>query len=373
MSILARTVIVALALSWPRVASAAPGDLISADPIVETPGGTQAWRIRYETRGERGAPIQVTGMVVAPREAIPPRPRRVIAWTHGTWGVAERCAPSLSPSFWTSTPGLAETVRAGYVVVAPDYPGLGSPGPHPLLVGVPTARSVLDAVRAAAGISGAAAGKAFALWGESQGGHAALWTARLTPSYAPELRLVGTVAAAPPTDLARNMALGADRNARAMLTSMTAWSWSRLYGAPMATFGRPPLQNIMLRLAQNNCIELNGKPKLGTVLGVVTVANALRRLDLTRAPVWSRLLRENSAALPSGPLMIVQGGKDQIVAPEVTRAYTRQACRAGARLRYLYLPEEDHVSATRTSMRQALDWIGARFAGDRAPSDCGRI
>jgi fermentation-respiration switch protein FrsA (DUF1100 family) len=109
------------------------------------------------------------------------------------------------------------------------------------------------------------------------------------------------------------------------------------------------------------------------VLGVVTVANALRRLDLTRAPVWSRLLRENSAALPSGPLMIVQGGKDQIVAPEVTRAYTRQACRAGARLRYLYLPEEDHVSATRTSMRQALDWIGARFAGDRAPSDCGRI
>jgi pimeloyl-ACP methyl ester carboxylesterase len=297
----------------------------------------------------------------------------VIAWTHGTWGVAERCAPSLSPSFWTSTPGLAETVRAGYVVVAPDYIGLGSPGPHPLLVGPPTAHAVLDAVRAASGIPGAAAGKIFALWGESQGGHAALWTTRLAPSYAPDLRLVGTVAAAPPTDLARNMALGADRNARAMLTSMTAWSWSQLYGAPMETFGRRPLQNVMLRLAQNNCIELNGKPRLGTVLGVITVANALKRVDLTRSPVWSRIMRENSAAPLSGPLMIVQGGRDQVVAPEVTRSYAQQACRAGARLRYVDLPGEDHVSATRASVRQALDWIGARFAGERAPSDCGRI
>jgi pimeloyl-ACP methyl ester carboxylesterase len=373
MAILVRTIVIALALFSATAASAAPGDLISADPIVETPGGTQAWRIRYETRGERGAPIQVTGMVVAPREAIPPRPRRVIAWTHGTWGVAERCAPSLSPSFFTATPGLGEAVRAGYVVVAPDYPGLGSPGPHPLLVGAPTARSVLDAVRASSAIPDAAAGKDFAVWGESQGGHAALWTARLAPSYVPDLRLVGAVAAAPPTDLARNMALGADRNARAMLTSMTAWSWSKLYGAPMTTFGRPPLQNVMLRLAQNNCIELDGKPKLGTVLGVVTVANALRRVDLTQAPVWSRIMRENSVAPLSGPLMIVQGGKDQVVAPEVTRAYARQACRAGARLRYLDLPQEDHVSATRASVRQALDWIGKRFAGERPPSDCRRI
>ena len=44
----------------------------------------QAWRIRYWTTSDRGAAIEVTGMVVAPREAPPPLPRKVIAWNHGT-------------------------------------------------------------------------------------------------------------------------------------------------------------------------------------------------------------------------------------------------------------------------------------------------
>ncbi len=30
----------------------------------------------------------------------------VVAFTHGVWGVAEKCAPSLSPNFWTWTAGL---------------------------------------------------------------------------------------------------------------------------------------------------------------------------------------------------------------------------------------------------------------------------
>src|SRR3546814_20740867 len=73
---------------------------------------------------------------------------------------------------------------------------------HPYLVGGDTARSVLDAVRAARPIPGAAAGGQFAVWGESQGGHAAPWAAISAQSYAPEPRLVGPAAAAPPTDLA---------------------------------------------------------------------------------------------------------------------------------------------------------------------------
>src|SRR3546814_2887094 len=76
---------------------------------------------------------------------------------------------------------------------------------------------LLDAVRAARAIPGAAAGSSFAVWGESQGGHAALWTAIAARSYAPELTLVGTAAAAPPTDLAANLREGSDMNARALL------------------------------------------------------------------------------------------------------------------------------------------------------------
>ena len=41
----------------------------------------------------------------------------------------------------------------------------------------------------------------FAVWGHSQGGHAALFTGELAPEYAPELKLVGIAVAAPATDL----------------------------------------------------------------------------------------------------------------------------------------------------------------------------
>lgn len=238
-----RTALVSIiALTTPvQLAAQTAGTLISADPVVTTPAGTQAWRVRYWSSDSAGRPTQLTGMVVAPREAIPAQPRRVLAWTHGTSGVANRCAPSQAADFFGATPAAEAFALRGYVVVAPDYPGLGSAGVHPYLVGEDTARSVLDAVRAARAISGAAAGSRFAVWGESQGGHAALWTARRA-AYAPDLTLVGAAAAAPPTALVENLRSGSDPSIRAFLTAFTAYSWSRHYGAPLASLGNRSTQ-----------------------------------------------------------------------------------------------------------------------------------
>src|SRR3546814_6801790 len=112
----------------------------------DTPAGMQAWQVRYWTTNQDGVRQQVTGAVVAPREAAPPRPRRVIAWAHGTSGVVEKCALSTNPDFFTATPGLEQAIREGYVVVAPDYPGLGSSMPHPYLVGTEEHTSELQSL-----------------------------------------------------------------------------------------------------------------------------------------------------------------------------------------------------------------------------------
>ena len=40
-------------------------------------------------------------------------------------------------------------MEQGYAIAATDYPGLGTPGPHPYLVGVSEARAVINSVRAA--------------------------------------------------------------------------------------------------------------------------------------------------------------------------------------------------------------------------------
>src|SRR3546814_685574 len=148
--------LVALFVLASPVAAQQAGTLVSAVPMRDTPAGMQAWQVRYWTTNQDGVRQQVTGAVVAPREAAPPRPRRVIAWAHGTSGVVEKCALSTNPDFFTATPGLEQAIREGYVVVAPDYPGLGSSMLHPYLVGGDTARSVLDAVRAARALPGAA-------------------------------------------------------------------------------------------------------------------------------------------------------------------------------------------------------------------------
>ena len=54
-------------------------------------------------------------------------------------------------SKWREAGGSCEN---GYAIAATDYPGLGTPGPHPYLVGDSEARAVIDSVRAARSFPG---------------------------------------------------------------------------------------------------------------------------------------------------------------------------------------------------------------------------
>ncbi|AZI35953.1 hypothetical protein NT2_04_04060 [Caenibius tardaugens NBRC 16725] len=351
------------------------GTLITSDPVADTPPGMQAWRISYWTRDDTQRLIPVTGMVIAPREAAPRAKRPVIAWAHGTSGVMPRCAVSTNPLIFSVTPALPEMIAAGYVVVAPDYPGLGSTGPHGYLAGEETARSVLDAVRAAQQIPGAHAGSRFAVWGESQGGHAALWTAREARTYARDLTLVGTAAAAPPTAIAENFRRASEPNVKAMLTAYVAYSWSQKYGAPLNTLFGKVNRGIATRLAQNNCIELGMTPKLGTVVGILSVRGSIKGKDIGRIEPWASLAQKNSIdpALVPSPVLIAQSVKDPVIAPAVTRNFAAGLCKHRKAVRYVALPGGDHAHSARDSASVTLAWIADRFAGLRAPDDCPRL
>ena len=358
--------------STPAMAQRA-GQLISADPVADPPAGMQAWRISYWTTTGKSAPIQATGMLIAPREAST-RARPVLAWTHGAWGVAQKCAPSLSPNFWKYTAGV-QAVSRGYTVIAPDYPGLGIEGVHGFLVGPDTARSVLDAVRAAGQVPGAAAGKRFAVWGESQGGHASLWTGQRARHYAPDLDLVGVAAAAPPTYLIDNLRQGSDPSARAFLTAYAIYSWSRFYGSPMATIAGPQSRGIITRMSENNCVNFDSMPKLGAILGIMTLRRNLRNTDLGKIEPWASHARVNSVkpAQIDVPLLVAQNAKDTIVAPAVTRRFARDACAAKKSVRWVDINGKGHGTSASDTVGATLDWIGDRFAGRPAPNDCGRF
>lgn len=176
-----------------------PGTLIRYDRIA-LPGNyrAKAWRIAYSTRDVFLRPTLSTGIVVLPDKAPKiPMERRLVAWAHPTTGIARKCAPSLRSSPLKAISGLNDLVAAGLVVAATDYPGLGTEGPIGYLVGPGQAYATIDSVRAARQIPGVGGGPDYALFGYSQGGHAALFASQLSARYAPELNLKGVAAVAP--------------------------------------------------------------------------------------------------------------------------------------------------------------------------------
>jgi acetyl esterase/lipase len=353
-----------------------PGTLLSSKPMRNTPAGMQAWQIRYTSTNDRGRTEEVTGVVIAPLGQPSRMGRPVLAWAHGTWGVADKCTPSISDNFFAATPGLNAAISRGYVVVATDYAGLGTSPAHPYLIGGSAARSVLDSVRAARAIPEAGAGNRFAVWGESQGGHASLWTGQLARSYAPELTLTGVAAAAPPTDLIENLTGGTDPSVRAFMTAFAAHSWSQHFGFSLKTLGNKSTGDIIDRLARNNCVTLDAKPKLGMVIGVTVLRARLKDVDLGRISPWKNIARDNSPSPQDYgvPFLIAQNTADTLVAPEVTRAFARKLCRNGAALRFVPIVSPGgHPTSAADSATETLDWIDSRFAGERAPSDCGNI
>ncbi|ENP2863451.1 alpha/beta hydrolase, partial [Acinetobacter baumannii] len=102
----------------------------------------------YNMTNVQGKTATATAMVLFPKATQPKDGYRVVVWEHGTVGVGDGCAPSknaINPRFKI----LAETLlAAGYVIVAPDYEGLGTPGVHPYLNLSSEAKSALAAVKA---------------------------------------------------------------------------------------------------------------------------------------------------------------------------------------------------------------------------------
>jgi hypothetical protein len=112
-------------------------------------GNGEAFRILYRSTDPSGRPIPVSGAIYIPNGPAPAGGRNIIAWAHPTSGVVPPCAPSLMPDVGGMMWNLGNMIAEGYIVVATDYPGLGTDGIHPYLIGESEARSVLDSVRAA--------------------------------------------------------------------------------------------------------------------------------------------------------------------------------------------------------------------------------
>ena len=225
----------------PEALPGGPGVIIRAESVDPFLDGAVAQRVLYVTTDRSGRRTTASGLVVTPDGEAPSEGRPVAAISHGTIGVARRCAPSNidGPAYAPAIPGLQGFLDAGFVVAATDYAGLGSEGVNGYLIGLDEAASTLDAVRAAVALPGTGAREQAVVFGESQGGHAALFAGEEAPTYAPEIDLVGVAAAAPATDLASLFEANVGTTFGDILASYALVSWSRAYRAGDLGLARP--------------------------------------------------------------------------------------------------------------------------------------
>ena len=199
------TALLALAAS-PLVALAAePGDLLSAAPYRASwvpSKAAQAYKLAYRTPDHHGRLAEATGLVYLPAGPAPAGGWPVVSWAHGTQGIADHCAPSISGPYQPERDGrfLDQFLAQGYAVLAADYQGLGSPGDHAYLHVRTSARNAIDLIKASRHFLGnATLSPRWVSVGHSQGGAAALTAGHLAPSYGPLLQYRGSFTTGTPT------------------------------------------------------------------------------------------------------------------------------------------------------------------------------
>jgi fermentation-respiration switch protein FrsA (DUF1100 family) len=356
--------------------TAPPGTLIAVEPFSPTVPGAAAYRVLYNSEDVDGRAVPVSGVVYIPAAAPPAGGRNVVAWAHPTTGVAPGCAPSLNGqvpgaiSMADTIPGLARFIAAGDVVTATDYQGLGAPGVHPYLVGKAEGQDIIDSVRAARNLPGADISGAYAVWGHSQGAQAALFAGQIAKRYAPELKLVGVAAAAPPTDLNGEFAEPFDGPTGRDLGAYVYSTWAQTYHVPVTSIVDPRAVPAMTHAAAQ-CIT-----SLGEGIDAVRAGMALAPVFLAHQPAntppWPALFAENSPgrAPPGGPLLIVQGLKDTTVEPHWTESFVAKLCGRHDTLDYVELKGVSHLVVGYKSAGLVAGWIAGRFAGVKPPDTC---
>ena len=351
----------------------APGSLIRSDRLLGAPDGAIAWRVLYQSTDVGGAPVGVSGVIIAPTRAAPNEGWPIVSWGHPTTGAYGRCAPSVGDDPFLLIEGLHELLDAGYAVVATDYPGMGADGPPSYLIGVSEGNSVLDAARAARAIPEAHTGNRLLLWGHSQGGQAALFAAQSAPTYAPELDLLGVAVAAPAVELGELLNDDIVNDSGVTLGAYSFDAYQKVYGPsdPSLELGSILTPAGVAALPEMVPLCLLGQNKELHAIADPLVGNFLRAAPAKTEP-WATLLEQNT---PGGqpvavPMLVFQGEADTLVKPATTAQYVQKLCTNGEHVEFRTYPGISHGEIAERAVPMLIPWLGDLVAGRPTATTC---
>jgi pimeloyl-ACP methyl ester carboxylesterase len=281
-------------------------------------------------------------------------------------GQTAECAPSHIKGLWDDFHEPFALALAGYVVVAPDYAGLGvSTVPSPYFVLPTQANDLAHAIQAAQGAFPRLS-REFVIMGQSQGGGVA-WSFAQRQATRPISGYLGTVAVSPFTDILADIVADpqAEDNARvigiaqglnSVLDSFQFSDWVTETG-----------------INRHSLLEEVGG--CGTAAGAIAAANVpllKGGWNLTSAAQWYRNVSDNGNKPFAGPMLVLQGDIDGNANVNVTEKSVDETCAMfpDNSLRYIQYTNISHVPALYASQHVWMDWILDRFRGVKEPKGC---
>ncbi len=348
-------------------AATKPGDLLRKEAFAgyTLPKGATAVRILYHSLDATGGDVATSGVVLIPAGTPPPQGWPVIAWAHGTSGVARLCGPSLMKDVYYGDEGLMPMVAAGFAVVATDYHGLGSEGAHQYVNKTAQAHDVIYSIPAAR----AAVSSLGAKWvadGHSQGGLAAWGVAEAEhdlkdPDYLGAISVAGVVREVEFFDhLSNTPGVGF------YLAFMAAGIHARY-----PEFNPHDLLSDAV-LAHYADVTTKGCFYYGYATYAEAPAGSLLRPGWNQSPWIHRFFEGNAPAKHAvrGPLLVIAGEADQTVPIDGVRSAVQQMCATKQPVSFRSYPGLDHDPVMEKSTPDQLAWIKGRFAGKPAASTC---
>jgi pimeloyl-ACP methyl ester carboxylesterase len=351
----------------PDLATSKPGDLLRKEVFTgySLPKGATAIRILYHSLNATGGDVATSGVVLIPAGKPPAAGWPVIAWAHGTSGVARLCAPSAMKDVYYGDEGLMPMVAAGFAVVATDYHGLGTEGPHQYVNKTAQSRDVIYSIPAAKAAVGSL-GSHWVVDGHSQGGLAA-WGVAEAEHGLKDPNYLGAVSVA---GVAREVDFFSHLNDTPGVGFYLAFMAAGM-AARFPEFNPHDLLSDGM-LEHYADVTTKGCFFYGYATYAATPVGTLLRPGWQKNPWVHRFFEANTVgnAPIGGPLFVIAGEADDTVPLAAVRAAVKQMCATKQPVTFRSYPGLDHDPTMEKSTPAQLEWIAARFAGKSARSNC---
>lgn len=364
--------------------------------VASLPTPVTAVQLVYRTTDAQGRPTTNVTSVLKPPAGVDPTKAVAYQSFYDSMNPADSPSRAIAGDFSfggavnaSEAQFVAVLLAQGYTVIVADTEGQNAD----FAAGPEYGMNTLDSIRAATRSTetGLDAGTRVGLFGYSGGAIATNWAAALAPDYAPDVNenLVGAAEAGVLVNPARNLTYISGSTGWSGVALMAIAGIARSYDIDFSEYLNDEGKRLFTRIQDasiaNVLFQYPGltwqqlvKPEYADPASVEPFMTAAAKVNLGQAPT------------PTVPMFIGQGangviegtpgdkpnvgpGDGVMVAGDV-RALARQYCATGnTEIRYAQYDGLSHVPTMAAWAPEAFIWLGDRFAGLPAPTDCGAI